>query len=92
MRKLSRSVLAVVMFMLAGPAAAGETIKVGALLSVTGPASFLGAPEARSLELLVAQLNAKGGVAGRQIKLVVKDTGASPEKAVSTTWSCRARI
>ena len=32
---------------LAAPARAGDAIKVGALLAVTGPASFLGAPEAR---------------------------------------------
>jgi branched-chain amino acid transport system substrate-binding protein len=58
-------------------------LKIGALLAVTGPAAFLGAPEARTLELLVADLNAKGGVDGRPIQLVVKDTGGNPEKAVS---------
>jgi branched-chain amino acid transport system substrate-binding protein len=63
--------------------AAPEPIKVGALLAVTGPASFLGAPEARTLEMLVQELNAKGGIAGRPVQLVLKDTGASPEKAVS---------
>ncbi len=60
-----------------------EPLKIGALLSVTGPAAFLGAPEARTLEMLVEELNAKGGVDGRKIQLVVKDTGGSPEKAVS---------
>ncbi len=67
----------------AAPAAAEETIKVGALLAVTGPASFLGAPEARTLEMLAADLNAGGGVAGRKVQLVVKDTAGSPEKAIS---------
>jgi branched-chain amino acid transport system substrate-binding protein len=67
----------------ASPAAAAEPIKIGALLSITGPASFLGAPEARTLEMLAADLNAKGGVAGRPIQLVIKDTGGSPEKAIS---------
>jgi branched-chain amino acid transport system substrate-binding protein len=64
-------------------AAAGSTVKVGALLAVTGPASFLGAPEAKTLELLVEQANAQGGLAGHPIQLIVKDTGGSPEKAVS---------
>jgi branched-chain amino acid transport system substrate-binding protein len=50
---------------------------------VTGPASFLGAPEARTLEMLVEDINAKGGIIGKKIELVVKDTGGSPEKAVS---------
>ncbi len=58
-------------------------LKVGALLSVTGPASFLGAPEARTLEMLVEAVNAKGGIDGRKVQLLVKDTGGSPEKAVS---------
>jgi branched-chain amino acid transport system substrate-binding protein len=67
----------------ATPAAAEEPIKVGALLSVTGPAAFLGAPEARTLEMLVAEVNAKGGLAGRKLELIVKDTAGSPEKAIS---------
>jgi branched-chain amino acid transport system substrate-binding protein len=62
---------------------AAEPIKVGALVAVTGPAAFLGAPEARTLEMLVQEVNAKGGVGGRPIQLILKDTGASPEKAVS---------
>ncbi len=65
------------------PAQGKEPLKVGALLAVTGPASFLGAPEARTLEMLVADLNAKGGVDGRPVQLVVKDTGGNPEKAIS---------
>lgn len=62
---------------------AAEPLKIGAILSVTGPASFLGAPEARTLEMLVAETNRKGGVQGRQVQLIIKDSGASPEKAFS---------
>ena len=64
-------------------AQAAEPLKIGAILSVTGPASFLGAPEARTLEMLVAETNKKGGIQGRQIQLIIKDSGASPEKAFS---------
>ena len=65
------------------PAGAADTIKIGTILSVTGPASFLGAPEAKTLEMLVAETNRKGGILGKKVELVVKDSGASPEKAFS---------
>jgi branched-chain amino acid transport system substrate-binding protein len=65
------------------PAMAADEVKIGALLSVSGPAAFLGAPEARTLEMLAEQVNARGGIAGHKVKLIVKDTGGSPEKAVS---------
>jgi len=68
---------------LAGPAAAKETIKVGAILSVTGPAANLGGPEARTLQMLVDEANKKGGIAGYPIELLLKDSGGSPEKAIS---------
>jgi len=64
-------------------AEAAEPIRIGAILSVTGPAAFLGAPEARTLEMIVEEQNKKGGVLGRKIELIVKDSGASPEKAFS---------
>ncbi|MBI5342436.1 MAG: ABC transporter substrate-binding protein [Deltaproteobacteria bacterium] len=78
-------VLGVLMaFLFAGGGAwAAEPIKVGAILSVTGPASFLGAPEAKTLEMLVEELNKKGGVKGQKIELIIKDSGANPEKAFS---------
>jgi branched-chain amino acid transport system substrate-binding protein len=83
MRLPNPALAAALAAVLAAPAAAEEPIKIGALLSVTGPASFLGAPEARTLEMLAAELNAKGGVAGRQVRILVKDTAGSPEKAIS---------
>ena len=65
------------------PVFAAETIKVGAILAVTGPASFLGAPEAKTLEMMVEEINAKGGIKGKKVELIIKDSGASPEKALS---------
>jgi branched-chain amino acid transport system substrate-binding protein len=83
MRLAPLAVLAAVLVLPALPAGAAEDLKIGALLSVTGPAAFLGAPEARTLEMLAEQVNARGGVAGHKVRLIVKDTGGSPEKAVS---------
>jgi branched-chain amino acid transport system substrate-binding protein len=69
--------------LLAPHALAEDTIKVGAILAVTGPASFLGSPEAKTLEMMVADINAKGGIGGKKVVLIIKDSGASAEKAVS---------
>ena len=56
-------------------------IKIGATVSETGPASFLGDPEAKTLKMLVEQINAAGGVNGEKIDLVVYDDGGDPNKA-----------
>jgi branched-chain amino acid transport system substrate-binding protein len=69
--------------LLSVPAVWAETLKIGALLAVTGPASFLGGPEARTLEMLVEQVNAKGGINGNKVELLLKDTAGNPEKAIS---------
>ena len=68
--------------------AAQAEIKIGAVLSVTGPASFLGDPEKKTLEMYVADINAKGGVNGQQIKLFVYDDGGDPNQA--RTFATRA--
>jgi branched-chain amino acid transport system substrate-binding protein len=60
-----------------------EPIKIGAIFAVTGPASFLGAPEEKTARMLVDKINEDGGVLGREIELILKDSAASPEKAVS---------
>ena len=65
------------------PALATETIKIGAILGVTGPAANLGGPEARTLEMLVQEINKKGGIKGNPVELIIKDSSASPEKAIS---------
>lgn len=64
-------------------AGASNPIKLGAIFSVTGPAAFLGAPEAKTAQMFVDKINAEGGLLGRKVVLVLKDSGGSPEKAVS---------
>ena len=63
--------------------ASNTPLKIGAIFSVTGPASFLGAPESKTAKMLVDKINAEGGINGRKLELVIKDSGGSPEKAVS---------
>ncbi len=63
-------------------ALASGTIKIGGLFSVTGPASFLGEPEKKTLEMLVADLNAKGGINGQKLEAIIYDTAGDATKAV----------
>lgn len=65
------------------PLHAAKSVKVGAILAETGPASFLGGPERRSLEMIVEKLNENGGIGGVPIELVIKDSSGSSEKAIS---------
>jgi len=62
---------------------AAEPIKIGSFLAVTGPASFLGDPEKKTLELYVEKLNEAGGINGRKVELVLYDTGLNAKKAVT---------
>ena len=73
-------------FALLGTAAtASDTIKIGAIVAATGPASFLGDPELKTLKHYTEQINAAGGVNGKKIELIAYDTGANPKKAVTFT-------
>jgi branched-chain amino acid transport system substrate-binding protein len=71
------------LFAVLSPAAqAAEPVRIGAFLSVTGPAAFLGDPELKTLELYVERINAEGGVlGGRKIQLVSYDDAGDAEKA-----------
>ena len=83
MRMARSSCLCVLSLLLMTSFAQAAVIKIGAILAETGPAAFLGGPEIRSLNMLVEEINAKGGINGKTIELVTKDSGGSPEKAVS---------
>jgi branched-chain amino acid transport system substrate-binding protein len=61
---------------------ASEPFKIGGIFSVTGPASFLGDPEKKSLEMAIEEINAQGGIDGRKLEAVIYDTEGDPTKAV----------
>lgn len=69
-------------FFLAGAVFAAPPIKIGALFSVTGPASFLGEPERNTAVMMVDEINKTGGIKGRKLELIVYDTQGDATKAV----------
>lgn len=78
--KVTNTALATLMVLGTVTGAAAD-IKLGASLSASGPAAFLGDPEAKTLYMLVDDLNAKGGINGEKIELVIYDDGGDPNKA-----------
>ena len=69
---------------LAKPAiAAKEPIMIGYLPALTGPSSSTGIGINRGVQLAVQEINAAGGIDGRQIELIVRDTQSEPTKAVN---------
>jgi len=69
---------------LAKPAiAAKEPIQVGYLPALTGPSSSTGIGINRGVQLAITEINAAGGIDGRQIELITRDTQSDPTKAVN---------
>ena len=79
--KCARAALGLAAALCAGGAMAQEPIRIGAFLSVTGPAAFLGDPEQKTLEMVVERINAEGGVLGRKLQLIAYDDAGDAEKA-----------
>jgi branched-chain amino acid transport system substrate-binding protein len=61
----------------------GEPIKIGAIVSATGAGAGLGIPERNGMLLAEKTINAKGGINGRPIKLIVEDDASNPDTALS---------
>ncbi|HIE56544.1 MAG TPA: amino acid ABC transporter substrate-binding protein, partial [Chromatiaceae bacterium] len=60
------------------PAGAQESIKIGALFSLTGGLAPYGPPIVNGAKLAVMQINEAGGVLGRKIELIIRDTATAP--------------
>jgi branched-chain amino acid transport system substrate-binding protein len=64
------------------PAPAADTIKIGFPMPLSGPAAVYGVPVTKGAELAVADINAKGGVLGRKLELLPRDSKANADEAV----------
>src|SRR5437588_13105569 len=63
--------------------AAKDPILIGYLPALTGPSSSTGVGINRGVQMAVQEINAAGGVDGRQIELISRDTQSDPTKAVN---------
>ena len=63
---------------------AADTIKLGVAGPHSGDLASYGIPTVRAAELVVKEINAKGGVLGKQVELLVEDDVCKPEVATNT--------
>jgi len=63
-------------------ALAADPIKIGYPMPLSGPASVYGVPITKGAEMAVAEINAKGGVLGRKLELISRDSKANADEAV----------
>ncbi|HZV94095.1 MAG TPA: ABC transporter substrate-binding protein [Caldimonas sp.] len=68
-----------------GAAWADGGVKIGSILSVTGPAAFLGEDMKAGMELAIDEINAKGGVLGKKIDWVFYDAESQTQKGLTAT-------
>ena len=66
----------------ANPAAAQKAIRIGYPVILSGPGALIGEPSLKGAQMFVEELNAKGGVLGRKVELVVRDTKGNADEAV----------
>src|ERR1700722_17308491 len=69
-------------FAVALPAFAQETLKVGLVAAMSGQSAKSGEAIVRGLSLAIDEINAKGGVLGKKVELVVRDDESNPAKGV----------
>jgi branched-chain amino acid transport system substrate-binding protein len=81
-RKRAYLLTAVLLAPLSG-ALAQEPIKLGWLSSLTGPLSSAAIAENQGVQFAVEEINKAGGINGRRIELITRDTGGEPTKAVN---------
>ena len=63
-------------------AQAADSIKIGFPIPLSGPTAVYGAPILKGAEMAVAEINAKGGVLGRKLEILSRDSKANADEAV----------
>ena len=62
--------------------AGAKTIRLGAILPLTGPGALIGTQQMQGLQFAAEHANAKGGVHGNQIEIIFEDNQAKPDQSV----------
>ena len=81
---LAFSGAALLTVVLSGSLFAADTLKLGVAGAHSGDLASYGLPTVKAAELVVKEINAKGGILGRQVELLVEDDVCKPEVATNT--------
>lgn len=82
MQRAAALATAALLVLAADPARADQPpIVIGAILSVSGPSALLGEPQANALRLAEKEINAHGGIDGRQVHFDIVDDEGKPDVA-----------
>lgn len=73
------------LWLLLGAAAAHaeDTVKIGVIQPLTGSVAYNGTTDVNGIKLALAEINARGGVLGKQVELVIEDGQCKPASSVS---------
>jgi branched-chain amino acid transport system substrate-binding protein len=85
--------LAVGVFLMAftSPSMAADTIKIGVAGAHSGDLASYGLPTVKAAELVVKDVNAKGGILGKKVELLIEDDVCKPEVATNTATKLLSR-
>ncbi len=78
---MKKVIFLAIVFCLVANLAIAETVKIGLMAPLTGPWASEGQDMKQIVELLAEELNAKGGVAGKQVEIIAEDDGGDPKTA-----------
>jgi branched-chain amino acid transport system substrate-binding protein len=81
-RLCSLLLAAVLAWPLGADAQAGKPIKIGFPMILSGPGALFGEPALKGAQMYVEEVNAKGGVLGRKLELLPRDTKGDANEAV----------
>ncbi len=79
-------------FVRSAAAQPAEPLRIGWLAALTGPSSAPAVGFNRGVVFAAAELNAAGGVGGRKVEIVTRDTQGDPTKAVNATQELISRV
>lgn len=58
-----------------------DPVKMGVVLDITGAGASLGVPERNTIEMLAEQVNADGGIGGRELEVLIEDNQSTEDGA-----------